>query len=93
MGLFTPKCPRCGGVLQETGYSAPYPTHRCPSCIAAHERKSEVDTLRAALEQCQKALAMMIAPDAIRQSSVINAFEQCNAAELAARKALGKGVS
>lgn len=48
---------------------------------------------RTALEQCQKALAMMIAPDAIRQTTTINAFEQCTAAELAARKALGKDAA
>lgn len=48
---------------------------------------------RQALEQCQKALAMMIAPDAIRQTTTINAFEQCTAAELAARKALGKDAA
>lgn len=49
---------------------------------------ASLPAMRTALEQCQKALAMMIAPDAIRQTTTINAFEQCTAAELAARKAL-----
>lgn len=48
----------------------------------------EAMTHREVLQQCQKALAMMIAPDAIRQTTTLHAFEQATAAELAARKAI-----
>lgn len=53
MSWFSPKCPRCGGSLQETGYCAPYPTHRCDGCIANATRERELLDLRkrvAALE-------------------------------------------
>lgn len=55
MGWFDPKCPRCGGALQETGYCAPYPTHRCPSCIAAHKQQAENKDLRARIEKLERA--------------------------------------
>lgn len=45
-------------------------------------------TMLEALRQCQRALAMMIAPDVIKQTTVLNAFEQATAAELAAREAI-----
>ncbi len=53
MGWFTPKCPNCGGVLQFTGYCAPYPTHRCQSCIENHRRDAEIKALRSELHQRQ----------------------------------------
>ena len=51
MGWFTPKCPRCGGPLQATGYSAPYPSHRCPACIADSARDEEIKQLRARIDK------------------------------------------
>ena len=53
MGWFDPKCPRCGGPLQSTGYCAPYPSHRCPACIANHERDAELKALRARVKQLE----------------------------------------
>lgn len=50
MSWFTPKCPRCGGPLQVTGYSAPYPSHRCPACIANAQRDAEIAALRKTVE-------------------------------------------
>lgn len=49
--------------------------------------------LIAALRQCQSALAMMVAPDAIKQTTVVNAWAAAFAAEAAARAALAKAVS
>ena len=46
--------------------------------------------MHAALVKCQKALAMMIAPGAIKQTTVTHAFAQAVAAESAARLALLK---
>ncbi|PDT47288.1 hypothetical protein CO661_13990 [Sinorhizobium fredii] len=44
--------------------------------------------LQAALEKCQKALAAMIDPSCIAQSTVLNAFAMATEAEAAARTAL-----
>lgn len=46
--------------------------------------------LLAALTLCQSALAMMIAPDAIKNTTVLNAFAQANEAEAKSRAALAK---
>ena len=43
-----------------------------------------------ALRQCQSALAMMVAPDAIKSTSVLHAFAQVTAAEVVARAAIAK---
>lgn len=48
--------------------------------------------LLAALEGAQKALAMMIAPDAIKQTTVLNAFAAATDAELRAREAITKAT-
>ena len=45
-------------------------------------------TMLEALRQCQRALAMMIAPDVIKQTTTLHAFTKCTAAELAAREAI-----
>ncbi|OAP40391.1 hypothetical protein AU381_00245 [Sinorhizobium glycinis] len=44
--------------------------------------------MKAALEKCQKALAAMIDPSCIAQSTVLNAFAMATDAEAAARAAL-----
>ncbi len=49
--------------------------------------------LLAALTLCQSALAMMIAPDAIQSSTVLNAFAQATEAEAKARAAIQKAVA
>jgi hypothetical protein len=46
--------------------------------------------LLAALAEAQKALAMIVEPNAIKQSTVINAFAQVMAAEAKARTAIAK---
>lgn len=43
-----------------------------------------------ALRDAQKALALIVEPDAIKQSTVINAFAQTMAAEVKARAAIAK---
>lgn len=43
-----------------------------------------------ALRQCQSALAMMVAPDAIKSTSVLHAFAQVTAAEVVARAVIAK---
>lgn len=52
--------------------------------------EGRVAELTDALRDCQAALAAMIAPDAIRRTTVINAFAQATAAEAKARAALTK---
>tara|TARA_R110000851_G_C13100092_1_gene568103 strand:+ start:6135 stop:6401 length:267 start_codon:yes stop_codon:yes gene_type:complete len=53
------------------------------------DAKHDIATLAEALRQCQSALSMMIAPDAIKTTTVVNAFAQCSAAEAKARVLLG----
>lgn len=44
MGWFdNPRCPHCGGELQETGYCFPYPAWRCPTCIKRKKKEKERD--------------------------------------------------
>ena len=49
----------------------------------------DVAEMIAALRQCQSALAMMIAPDAIKSTTVLNAFAAATAAEAKARALIG----
>ena len=51
-------------------------------------RADLVDEMAKALEHCQSALAMIIAPDAIKTTSVLHAFAQATEAECNARAAL-----
>ena len=44
-GLFKVKCPHCGGELEPTGYSAPYPSHRCKSCIRRNTDRQKLSDL------------------------------------------------
>ncbi|MGY6251138.1 hypothetical protein ACXIUS_26960 [Bosea thiooxidans] len=66
----------------------------CDPAEAAKELRSyqaalsSQSPLRAVLRECQSALAMMIAPDAIKQTTVINAYATAVAAEAKARSAL-----
>jgi tRNA(Ile2) C34 agmatinyltransferase TiaS len=51
MSLFgPPKCPYCGGPLQETHYSLP-PYWRCPRCIKHNREKKEAENKIAELEK------------------------------------------
>jgi len=52
--------------------------------FAASKRMAE------ALEKCQRTLALLIAPDAIKSSTVITAYAQCVEAETVARAALAR---
>ena len=53
MGWLTPKCPKCGGDLQSTGYCAPYPSHRCPSCISKHRDAAKIKKLTERIEKLE----------------------------------------
>ena len=53
------------------------------------DAKADIAELASALSDCQRALAMLIAPDAIRQTTVIHAFAQVTAAEAKARSLIG----
>ena len=53
-------------------------------------KDSEMAEARAALEVCQRAIAMMISPDAIGQTSVANAFAAATEAEARARTVLSR---
>lgn len=55
-----------------------------------YTRADLVEPLVEALEHCQSALAMMIAPDAIKTTSVLHAFAQATEAECKARTALSR---
>lgn len=65
-------------------------------CIAAWNVRHETDQatliteLVGALENAQKALAMMVDADAIRNNNVATAFAQCRASEQKCRAALTK---
>lgn len=51
---------------------------------------SDRNELIAALKQCQRVLAQMVDPNAIKSSSVLNAWAQAVAAETVAHDALAK---
>jgi tRNA(Ile2) C34 agmatinyltransferase TiaS len=54
MGLFsTPKCPHCGGKLQYTGYSWPYPEYRCPACIDRNKQARKVKELEKRIKELE----------------------------------------
>lgn len=53
MSWFTPKCPHCNGPLEPTGYSAPYPSHRCKSCIGAAQKERRIEELEARISQIE----------------------------------------
>jgi len=64
---------------------------------ASHKEQPAVDTsaeddMLVALRACQSALAMMIAPGLIKQTSVLNAFVQATEAEAKARAAIAKAA-
>jgi hypothetical protein len=50
--------------------------------------QERIKELEGALSECQRALATLIAPEAIQATTVINAFAQVTAAEWAARSTL-----
>jgi tRNA(Ile2) C34 agmatinyltransferase TiaS len=55
MGLFgKPKCPRCGGNLEYTGYSWPYPEWRCPACINRNKEKKRISDLEKRIKELEK---------------------------------------
>lgn len=54
MGWFSLKCPQCGGPVEATGYSAPYPAYRCKSCIASAARELELAALRERVARLEK---------------------------------------
>ena len=56
------------------------------------DAQRDIGALADALTECQRALATLIAPDAIRQTTVINAFAQVTAAESKARNLLKGGA-
>ena len=65
----------------------------------AHFLREEIEHLREvnaalveALREAQSALALMVSPDAIRQSTVSHAFAQATAAEAKARAALSRAT-
>lgn len=53
MGLFSHKCPQCGGKLEATGWSFPYPTHRCPNCIRVDKQNKKIEELERKMEELQ----------------------------------------
>lgn len=57
-------------------------------CNTLYHRADLVEPLVEALEQCQSALAMVIAPEAIKSTSVLHAFAQATEAERKARAAI-----
>jgi hypothetical protein len=57
------------------------------------DAKADIAELVSALTDCQRALANLVAPDAIRQTTVINAFAQVTAAETKARNLLQEFAS
>ncbi|TGR83557.1 hypothetical protein EN866_34160 [Mesorhizobium sp. M2D.F.Ca.ET.223.01.1.1] len=46
-----------------------------------------------ALRECQAALAMMVAPNSIEQTTVVNAFAAATAADVKARAAISKATA
>ena len=57
MGWFTKKCPRCGGPLQETGYSIGCPAYRCRNCIRNNRIKNDqerrIEEIKKRLDQLE----------------------------------------
>lgn len=53
------------------------------------DAQHDIGALADALHECRKALAMMIAPDAIQNTTVLNAFAAAAAAEAGARALIG----
>jgi len=62
MGIFdalfgNPKCPHCGGTLEETGYSTYHPQWRCPACIkrnkAKNDEKQRIESLERRIRQLE----------------------------------------
>lgn len=58
--------------------------------IIADKPEAAAIDLLTALHACQTALAMMISPDAIKQTSALHAFAQATEAETKARSAIAK---
>lgn len=98
-------CPHCGAPMASTGAPIweDYCTNkRCTverDAMLADIRQMQrqraalheaVPDMLDALKLCQAALATMIAPDAIKNTSVLNAFAQATEAECKARAALSK---
>lgn len=52
--MFSRRCPLCGGKLQATGDSAPYPSHRCPTCIEANRVRQEIEDLKKQVAELQQ---------------------------------------
>lgn len=57
------------------------------------EHAARAQLLETALRRCQSVLAMMIQPDAIKNSSVLHAFTQATEAEAIARAALSPSTN
>lgn len=53
------------------------------------DAQADIATLAATLVECQHVLALMIAPDAIKTTTVVNAYAQAVAAEVKARTLIG----
>lgn len=53
MGLFKKYCPQCGGILERTGYSFPFPQWRCNNCI---KRNKEMKLLERRIDELEKKL-------------------------------------
>lgn len=56
------------------------------------DAKADIAMLGRALQLCQRSLADLIVPDAIKSTTVVNAFAQVVEAESAARHALAGGA-
>lgn len=56
--------------------------------IFVEDAKADIEQLGSALRLCQSALANLIRPDAIKDTTVLNAFAQVVEAEARARTAL-----
>lgn len=54
MGLFSHKCPECGGKLEATGYAFPYPTHRCANCIRMNNEMKKRRALEKRVRQLEE---------------------------------------
>ena len=70
-------------------------THQspCHSAIALAHLREVNAALVEALREAQSALALMVSPDAIRQSTVSHAVAQATAAEANARAALARATT
>ena len=52
-GFLKPICPHCGSALEATGYSAPYPSHRCKTCIRRNTDKQKISELEKRIEDLE----------------------------------------